>query len=124
MLSENNLNTEPIIIESDEEDEVLNQSPKSKDKKNKSIVIESSKEDEHPVPSSKNKQNPTLTKPKASKQTDLLALCPLSTPDVPCDRCKVEKIGGDKVFRCHCGGKSKTLKQGRTAKAVEHWKTG
>ncbi|EGF99437.1 uncharacterized protein MELLADRAFT_94635 [Melampsora larici-populina 98AG31] len=122
MPSENNLTTEAIIIDSDEGDVVLNQA-KSKDQKNKSIVIESSKEDENPVPLSKTEQNPKVIKSKAQKQMDLLALCPLSTPDSPCDRCKVEKIGGDKIFHCHCGAKSKTLKQGRTLKAVEHWKT-
>ncbi|KAH9824031.1 hypothetical protein DFH28DRAFT_1162103, partial [Melampsora americana] len=87
------------------------------------IVIKSSEEDERPAQSSKNVQNTKLAKPKAPKQTDVLSLCPASTPDTPCDCCKVEKIGGDKVFCCHCGVKPKTLKQGQTEKAVKHWNT-
>ncbi|KAH9820811.1 hypothetical protein DFH28DRAFT_884396 [Melampsora americana] len=124
MSSKTNVNTESIMIDSGEEDEGLDRAPKSKDKQNEYIVIESSEEDERPAQSSKNVQNTKLAKPKAPKRTDVLSLCPASTPDMPCDCCKVEKIGGDKVFCCHCGVKPKTLKQGRTEKAVEHWKTG
>lgn len=117
MSSKTTINTEPIVIDSGKEDQVptLDQAPKSN---------EGSRNNEHPAPSSKDKQNLKINKPTASKHSDLVALCPLSTTDVPCNRCKVEKVGGDKVFHCHCGVKAKTLRQGQTEKAINHWKTG
>lgn len=114
---------DPIIIDSDEE--IINDGNEEEDEASRGhtepdqITIESSEEEKQPSSSTKIRDHA-----KKHKTTDLLALCPLSTPQAPCDRCKVEKFDGSKVFTCHCGAKSKTLKQGRVEKAVNHWKTG
>ncbi|EGF99427.1 uncharacterized protein MELLADRAFT_112754 [Melampsora larici-populina 98AG31] len=60
---------------------------------------------------------------KAKKATKVLDNCPLSTPDTPCNRCKIEVTSADKEFRCHCGQKMILLRAGRSEKALSHWNT-
>ncbi|EGG03477.1 uncharacterized protein MELLADRAFT_109324 [Melampsora larici-populina 98AG31] len=58
-----------------------------------------------------------------SSVSELLKMCPMSTPSKPCDRCKIEELIRRKDFWCHCGASKKTLHGGRTEAAQEHWKT-
>ncbi|EGF99945.1 uncharacterized protein MELLADRAFT_93917 [Melampsora larici-populina 98AG31] len=60
---------------------------------------------------------------KAKKATKVLDNCPLSTPNTPCNRCKIEVTSADKEFRCHCGQKMILLRAGRSEKALSHWNT-
>ncbi|EGF97440.1 uncharacterized protein MELLADRAFT_85351 [Melampsora larici-populina 98AG31] len=60
---------------------------------------------------------------KAKKAVNVLNNCPLSTPDAPCNQCKIEVNSADKEFQCHCGQKTIVLRGGRTEKVLSHWKT-
>ncbi|KAH9814773.1 hypothetical protein DFH28DRAFT_894121 [Melampsora americana] len=60
---------------------------------------------------------------KVKKAMKILDDCPLSTPDTPCNRCKIDATSVDKEFRCHCGQKMILLRAGRTEKALNHWNT-
>lgn len=127
MTSNSNMKTNAITIDSDEENEIqiVNRTPKFKAiNKRKSTVFESVGDQENSGSLSKSAQNQQTSDSTTKKHSDVIALCPLSTAELPCDRCKIEKTNGDKIFTCHCGARSKTLKQGRTNKAVSHWKTG
>ncbi|EGF99128.1 uncharacterized protein MELLADRAFT_94844 [Melampsora larici-populina 98AG31] len=62
-------------------------------------------------------------KKEKSKKADVLSLCPLSEPNNPCIRCKVEKHPKGKIFSCHCGAARVTLHEGRVEGAQMHWKS-
>lgn len=66
----------------------------------------------------KNRKNPKKT------QKNVLDLCPLSEPNKPCVRCKVEPHPKGKALRCHCGSAPVTLHQGRFEGAQTHWLSG
>ncbi|EGG09658.1 uncharacterized protein MELLADRAFT_95096 [Melampsora larici-populina 98AG31] len=60
---------------------------------------------------------------KNSKKKNMIDLCPLSKPDQPCIRCKVEPHEKGKIFTCHCGASPVTLRRGRIEAAQVHWKS-
>lgn len=66
----------------------------------------------------------TSQKKEPKKKHNVVLLCPLSQPNQPCVRCKVEKHPKGKVLRCHCGSESVTLHHGRAEGAQAHWKSG
>lgn len=99
----------PIIIDSDQEEDDASKSYTEPDQ----ITLDSSKEENDFDLSTKPDHLTAAASSKKAKTTDLMDLCPLSTPQAPCDWCKVEKIDGDKILNCHCGAESKTLKKGR-----------
>lgn len=93
----------PIIIDSDQEEDDASKSYTEPDQ----ITLDSSKEENDFDLSTKPDHLTAAASSKKAKTTDLMDLCPLSTPQ------KVEKIDGDKILNCHCGAESKTLKKGR-----------
>ncbi|EGG10965.1 uncharacterized protein MELLADRAFT_92366 [Melampsora larici-populina 98AG31] len=90
------------------------------------IVDLISSDDEVVFVSSNTSQKSSLnsTKPKIAKQRDVILLCPLSTPNKPCIRCKVVQILKGKLFSCHCGAAPVTLCRGQVEGARAHWSSG
>lgn len=82
------------------------------------------KEDEVIFVKSNHSQNQKTKKNKESKKQDLNSLCPLSEPNHPCIRCKVESHPKGKIFSCHCGAARVILHQGRIEGAQVHWESG
>ncbi|EGG10901.1 uncharacterized protein MELLADRAFT_92264 [Melampsora larici-populina 98AG31] len=81
------------------------------------ILVLSSDEEERRGFSKKNSAKREL------RNVKVVNLCPLSTPNKNCNRCKVETRLGGKHFSCHCGAKLIWLSGGRVRPAETHWAT-
>lgn len=108
---------EPVVIISDEED---------LEKRKNSLVISSDDEEASCaiISDGKVKENVKSTStnfPKQKKVTNVLLLCPLSTPALNCTRCCVVRSIAGKTIHCHCSSKQIFCDEGRTQPAEKHW---